>query len=65
MNGKINCIANEGKMAKNEWENDDSDFFLALYSVYITFRQFFFHTYLLTCLKKDTSVLLKVNKLTS
>ena len=40
-------------------------FFLALYSVYITFRQFFFHTYLLTCLKKDTSVLLKVNKLTS
>ena len=34
MNGKINCITNEGKMAKNEWENDDSDFF-ELYTVYI------------------------------
>ena len=29
MNGKINCIANEGKMAKTEWENDDSDFFFS------------------------------------
>ena len=26
------CVAllNKGKMAKNEWENDDSSFFLAL-----------------------------------
>ena len=34
MNEEICCITNEEKMAKNEWENYDSDFFLALYSVY-------------------------------
>ena len=26
MNKEIRCITNKGKMAKNEWENDDSDF---------------------------------------
>ena len=25
MNEEIRCITNEGKTAKNEWENDDSD----------------------------------------
>ena len=25
MNEEINCITNEVKRAKNEWENDDSD----------------------------------------
>ena len=54
------CITNEGKTAKNEWENDGSDFLQALHSVCKKLGQFFFHTYLLTCLKKDTSVLLKV-----
>ena len=34
MTGEICSINNEGKMAKNEWENDDSDFF-KLYAVYI------------------------------
>ena len=34
MNEEIHCIAKEGKTAKNEWENDDSDFLVALYSVY-------------------------------
>ena len=48
------------KMTKNEWENDDSDFLQALYRVYKKLRQFFFHTYSLAWLKKDTSVLLKV-----
>ena len=43
-------------MGKNEWENDDTDFFWALYSPYEKLGQFFFHTYLLTRLKKDTSV---------
>ena len=60
MNEEISCITNEGKAAKNEWENDDSDFLLALYSVCKKLGQFFFHTYLLTCLKKNTSVRLKV-----
>ena len=46
MNEEICCIINEGKMARNEWENDDSDFFQALYSVYKKLGQFFFHTLL-------------------
>ena len=47
-------------MIMNEWENDDSDCLLALQSVYKEFGQFFFHTYLLNCIKKDISILLKV-----
>ena len=34
MNQEICCITNKGKTARNEWENDDSDFLRALYSVY-------------------------------
>ena len=34
MNEEICCITNEGKMTRNEWENDDSNFLRALYSVY-------------------------------
>ena len=34
----------------------DSDFLRALYSVYKKLGQFFFHSYLLTCFKKDKSV---------
>ena len=30
MNEEILCIANREKMAKDEWENDDSFFFRAL-----------------------------------
>ena len=26
MNKETHCISNKGKVAKNEWENDDSDF---------------------------------------
>ena len=37
-----------------------TDFLQAFYSVYKKLGQFFFHTYLLTYLKKDTSVLLKI-----
>ena len=33
MNEEIRCITSESKTAKNEWENDDSDFLRALYSV--------------------------------
>ena len=60
MNKEIRCITNEGKAAKNEWENNDSGFYLALYSVYKKFGQFFRRTYSLTCLNKDTSILLQV-----
>ena len=34
MNEEICCITNEGKMTRNEWENDDSNFLQALYSAY-------------------------------
>ena len=34
MNEEICCITNEGNMAKDEWENDYSNFLRALYSVY-------------------------------
>ena len=60
MNEEIYCITKGGKMAKDELENYDSEFPPALHSVYKKFGQFFFHTYSLTCLKKYTSVLLKV-----
>ena len=30
MNEEIRCITNERKTAKNEWENDDSDFLLKI-----------------------------------
>ena len=46
MNEEIRCITNEGKTARNEWENDDSDFLRALYSVYKKIRTIFFHTLL-------------------
>ena len=62
MNKEIHCITNKGKVAKNEWENDDTYFLQALCSVYKKLGQLFFRTYLLTYLRKDTSVLLKVIK---
>ena len=34
MNEEICCITDEGTMAKNGWENNDSDFLWALYSVH-------------------------------
>ena len=46
MNEEIRCITNEEKMARNEWENDDSDFLPALYSIYKKIRTIFFHTLL-------------------
>ena len=46
MNKQIHCITNEGKAAKNEWKNDNSDFLVALYSVYKKLEQSFFHTLL-------------------
>ena len=52
MNEEICCITNEGKTAKNEWENDDSDFLPALYIVYKKLGQFFFHTSLANLFKQ-------------
>ena len=46
MNEEICCIINEGKMTRNEWENDDSNFLQALCSVYKKVRTVFFHTLL-------------------
>ena len=46
MNKELCCKTNEGATARNEWENDDSDFLRALYSVYKKIRTIFFHTLL-------------------
>ena len=46
MNAEICCITNTGKTAKNEWENDDSNFLRTLYSVYKKNRAVFFHVLL-------------------
>ena len=60
MNEGIRWITNQGKLAKNEWEND-SDFLPALYIIaYNKLGESFSILYLLTCLNKDTSVLLQV-----
>ena len=42
MNEEIHWITNEGKTARNEYENDDSDLLRALYSVYKRVRAIFF-----------------------
>ena len=52
MNEKIRCITNEEKTAKNEWEKDDSDFLLAIYSLSKKLGQFFFHTLLANLFKR-------------
>ena len=56
---EINCVTEEEKTAKNERENNDFDFLWALYTKW-KIRAILFPYFLLTCLKKDTSVLLKV-----
>ena len=53
MNDKICWLTDKGKIVKNEWGK-------ILCSVFVKWGKLFFHTYLLTCLKKDTSVPLKV-----
>ena len=45
------------KQAKNECKNNDSNSLRILQIVYEKLGQFFSHTYLLTCLKKDTPLL--------
>ena len=40
------------KMAKNEWENDDSDFLPSSYNAYKKLGQFFFHTLLANLFKQ-------------
>ena len=46
MNEESPCNTNEGKLTRNEWENDDFDFLQALYSVYKKIRIIFSHTLL-------------------
>ena len=59
MNEEIRCITNQGKTAKNEWENLMSLTFFELYTVHIKkLGQFFFRTYSLTCLTHYSPVLL-------
>ena len=52
MNEGIRWITNQGKLAKNEWEND-SDFLPALYIIaYNKLGEFFFHTLLANLFKQ-------------
>ena len=51
MNEEIHGITNEGKMTKNEWEND-SDILPVLCIVYKTLGQFFFHALLVNLFKQ-------------
>ena len=58
---KFIALLMKEKKTKNQWENNESGFLLALYSVYKKLGQFFFSIlYLLTCLKNDISVQLQV-----
>ena len=60
MNEEIYCITNKGKMAENEWENVDSDFLQALYSLYKKSEQFFFHTLLTNLFRQRYIILLQI-----
>ena len=60
MNEEIYCITNKGKMAENEWENVDSDFLQALYSLYKKSGQFFFHTLLTNLFRQRYIILLQI-----
>ena len=51
MNEEVPCITNDGKMTKNEWEND-SNFLPALYILYKRLGQFFLHTLLANLFKQ-------------
>ena len=62
MNEENCCIILKGKMPRINEKMMILAFF-KLYSVYIKrLGQFFFHTYSLICLNKDTSVLFKVSE---
>ena len=52
MNEEVHCINNEERMTKDEWENDDLDILLALYSVCKRSGQFFCHTLLADLFKQ-------------
>ena len=60
---KFGELLTKEKAAKDVRENNNSDCRRALCRVYGKLGQSFFHNYSLTCLKKDTSVLLSVIKL--
>ena len=63
MNEEIRYITNKGKTDKSEWENDDSNFPRALYSVHEKIRTIPFPYLLVHLFKpgnKNMSVLLKV-----
>ena len=52
MTEEICCTYNKGKIMKNEWENNDSDFLRALYSVYKKIRTILFPYLLVNLLKQ-------------
>ena len=60
MNEEIHWVTNEGKMSRNEWENDDSDFVQALYGYIIKLRQFFSILYLLYIVLLQVINILKI-----
>ena len=63
MNEVIHCITNKTKTPKKNGKMMTLTF-VELYTVHLKkLGQFFFCTYLLTCLKKDKSVKLKVTNI--
>ena len=59
MNEEIQCITNEEKHLRMNGKMM-TDFLRALYCTYEKLGKFFFHTYSITCLRKNSSILLKV-----
>ena len=59
MNEEIRCITNEGKTARNEWENGDCDILRALYSVQKKLSQFFSTLYSLYIVLLQVTNILK------
>ena len=45
---EIHCITDKGKVAKNEWKNDDSGLLWALYSVHKKIKAILFPYFSLT-----------------
>ena len=52
VNEEICSISNRGRTAKNEWENDGSDFLQALYNVYKKLRTILFPCLLINLFKE-------------
>ena len=67
MKEEINCFTNRGKTAKNEWENDDSDFFSRFMQCILKISTILFPYFLINFIKERyiSSVQLYLKKVIS